>query len=660
MARVEWTRQSGEEVETVVGMLLCSKFPNAVRVRPSQGDGGIDIFVPGPAGWGKERAVWQIKRYCDNLNGTQKRAIKRSFSRVVETSKKEDWLITEWHLVMPLDLTNQNLGWLDAHTANADFPRATHGLLMCDTLAAEYQNVIDYYLRDGKERLQAAMDHLTRILSVRKDRQENEPLMPSDVMTDLTSIYKALNECDPFYKYSFDVSDKPPPDEPSSYEEGLVAAYAMCQDSVWITIKIFARSLAAVQERPITWRLQLAVPADDEELRQQVEKFIDYGAPLSMPVGTVTGSLDLPAGLGGDLSGASLQVINVIEQSVDDEDTELAIAMLAPDSDTVIASTTIKRTEFSQGQGGVRGIWVDNAKLFTVEMLAKKTAQRELTWNISTEYNLSGRRPADIVEGLKFLAAMHAPNRIGIGLAYGPKQFTSGGPAPRPDHHDNAAKRWSVVAEALARIQNHVSVLLRMPAEMTKDEAIAIIEAAKLLSRETRSGPLTGPFTIIRRETQLEPVVDTIYEFIAIKSLKITLGSDEILVGKQALFFRGKYLDIQDDEFTIEPISDGVSALYTGEAEAGRLFGRPVRAMPLLTPLGEKWPSLRSAALVRIIEKHCGAPQRRMKSQRRYKGKSREFTFAFPDRAEVSGKIVRRVLVEDVGLSPDEARNEVD
>jgi hypothetical protein len=659
VARVEWTRQSGEEVETVVGMLLCSKFPNAVRVRPSQGDGGIDIFIPGPAGWGKERAVWQIKRYCDNLAGTQKRAIKKSFSRVVETSEKEGWRITEWHLVMPLDLTNQNLGWLDTYTADTDFPRKTHGLLMCDTLAADYPNVIDYYLRDGKERLQAEMDHLTRILSVRMNRQENESLVPADVMTDLTSIYKALNACDPFYKYNFDVSDKPPPNEPSPDEEGLVAAYAMCQDSVWITIKIFARSLAAVQERPITWRLQLAVPADDDELRKQLEKFIDYGAPLSMPAGTVTGSLDLPAGLGGDLSGASLQVTKVIERAIDDEETELAIAMLAPDSDTVIASTTIKRTEFSRGQGGVRSIWVDNANLFTVEMLAKKSAQGELTWNFSTEYNLSGRRPADIVDSLKFLAAMHAPNQIGIGLAYGPKEFTKGGAAPSIAH-DNAAKRWSVVADALARIQDQVSMRLRMPAEMTKDEAIAVIEAAKLLSGETRSGPLTGPFTTMRGETQFEPELDITYEFIVIKSLKITLGADDILVGKQALFFRGSFADITDDEFTIEPMSDGVSARYTGEAEAGRLFGRPVRRHPLSTPLGEKWPPLSAAALARIIEKHCGAPRLRRESHRRYLGKRCEFTFAFDDSAEISGTSVRRVLTGDVGLNPDEARSEVD
>src|SRR5205807_5656885 len=197
-------------------------------------------------------------------------------------------------------------------------------------------------------------------------------------------------------------------------EEGLIAVYAIFQNSVWITFKIYARTLVSLEERPITWRLQLAVPADDSELKEQVEKFIDYGAPLTMPAGTVSGSLDLPAGLGGDLSGASLQVSNVMDRTVDDEDSELAIAMLAPETDTVIASTIINRTGRSTGQEGVRSMWVDEANLFTIEMLASMSAAgRQLTWNFHTEYDLKGRRPSEIVNSLGFLAAMHAPNRIG-------------------------------------------------------------------------------------------------------------------------------------------------------------------------------------------------------------------------------------------------------
>lgn len=577
MARVEWTRQSGEDVETVVGMLLCSKYPNAVRVRPSQGDGGIDIFLPGPAGWGKERAVWQIKRYSQNLTSTPKRAIKNSFKRVVESSEKDGWRIIEWHLVMPLDLTTQNLGWLDQITDGAEFPCETHGLLLCDTLAADYPNVIDYYLRDGKDRLQAGMDNLTKILSRRMNRQDDEPLMPADVIGDLASIHNALNECDPFYRYKFDSSDEPPPDEPSPSDEGLIAAYAVRQDSIWITIKIYARSLAALEERPITWRLQFAVPTEDIELRRQVEKFIDYGAPLTMPVGTVTGSLDLPAGLGGDLGRASLKVTNLVERPFNDDENELAIAMLAPDSDTAIASTTIKRTEFSQGESGARSVWVDKANLFTLEMLANRATPRNLTWNFSIEYDLNGRRPAEIVDSLEFLAAMHAPNRIGIGLTYGPREFTSGGTAPDRES-DNAAKRWSTVAHALARIQDHISVLLRMPAEMSMDQAVEIVTAAKLLNGEPVTGAMSSKACVVYHpsQVQIDREVGKLYEFATIRSIEFALGNDEITVGKEILFFRGRYLEVGDDQSTIQPVpdSDGVSVHYTGDIEVTRVMAR--------------------------------------------------------------------------------------
>nr|WP_258035697.1 restriction endonuclease [Mycobacterium marinum] len=573
---------SGDEVETVVGMLLCSRYPNAVRVRPSQGDGGIDIFIPGPAGWGKERAVWQIKRYSTNLTSTPKRAIKSSFVRVVETSNREGWRITEWHLIMPLDLTSQNLGWMDSFIENAGFPCDTHGLLLCDTLAGDYPNVIDYYLRDGKDRLQAGLESLTRILSGRQNRRENEPLMPADVMIDVASIHKALNACDPFYRYNFDASDRPPPDDPSPSDEGLVAAYAVCQDSVWITIKIYARSLAALEERPITWRLQLAVPADDLELRKQVEKFIDYGAPLTMPIGTVTGSLDLPAGIGGDLGRASLQVTNLVERPVDDEETELAIAMLAPDSDTVIAGTTIKRTEFSQGQSGARSIWVDQANLFTIEMLANRSTPRKLTWNFTIEYDLNGRRPADIVDSLGFLAAKHAPNRIGIGLTYGPREFASGGTAPDPEY-DKEAKRWSTVAQALAQIQDHVSALIRMPAEMSMDQAIEVVSAAKLLSGETVSCTMSGsPYVVYHPpQTQIDREMGKLYEFATIRPIAFTLGEDEITAGKEVLFFRGQYLEVGDEQSTIQPVpnSDAVIMRYTGDLEVTRVLTRHLQGI---------------------------------------------------------------------------------
>jgi hypothetical protein len=49
-----------------------------------------------------------------------------------------------------LDLTSPDLGWLDDIIADADFPCETNGLVFCDTLAANYPKVIDYYLREAR------------------------------------------------------------------------------------------------------------------------------------------------------------------------------------------------------------------------------------------------------------------------------------------------------------------------------------------------------------------------------------------------------------------------------------------------------------------------------------------------------------------------------
>ncbi|GAA1482580.1 hypothetical protein GCM10009624_30200 [Gordonia sinesedis] len=75
--------------------------------------------------------------------------------------------------------------------------------------------------------------------------------------------------------------------------------------------------------------------------------------------------------------------------------------------------------------------------------------------------------------------------------------------------------------------------------------------------------------------------------------------------------------------------------------------------------MGDSWPSMRASELIRVIERHCGPPIRQRGSHRRYKGKDAEFTFAYHDGVEVTGNMVRRVLVKDVGLTAHDARGEV-
>lgn len=45
--RIPWERISGDEAETIIAVYVCRENPDAVKVRPSRGDGGIDLLCKG-------------------------------------------------------------------------------------------------------------------------------------------------------------------------------------------------------------------------------------------------------------------------------------------------------------------------------------------------------------------------------------------------------------------------------------------------------------------------------------------------------------------------------------------------------------------------------------------------------------------------------------
>lgn len=59
MARIEWSRYKGD-VEHAVAMFIGSDYPTrAEHIKPSKGDGGVDILVHGDDGY----AVYQVKNF---------------------------------------------------------------------------------------------------------------------------------------------------------------------------------------------------------------------------------------------------------------------------------------------------------------------------------------------------------------------------------------------------------------------------------------------------------------------------------------------------------------------------------------------------------------------------------------------------------------------
>lgn len=231
MARVEWTRIEPGDIEQVVSMLLCRENPSAIRIRPSRGDGWIDVMAPSSDGTGV--AVYQVKSFSSNLTAGQKAQAEWSFRRLLDYARGHGLRVTEWYLTLPLDPTNDNLEWLSGFTAGHGITAEWRGLGFLEGLAGTYPALIDYYLRDGKDRLQAALESITTVLRTTLQLGPAAtaagtpagslagPLMPAETAGTLAALHATLNEHDPHFSYDFSVDSACPevPDQP-----GLVAA----------------------------------------------------------------------------------------------------------------------------------------------------------------------------------------------------------------------------------------------------------------------------------------------------------------------------------------------------------------------------------------------------------------------------------------------------
>jgi hypothetical protein len=120
VARVEWSRLSGDEAEAVIGIMLCREHPTATRVKPSQGDGGIDVWVPE----GDTAIVYQIKSYTGNINASRRAKVKKSWKTLLDYAQENSITISDWYLVMPENPTTGQLKWLEELTKQAPHGRA--------------------------------------------------------------------------------------------------------------------------------------------------------------------------------------------------------------------------------------------------------------------------------------------------------------------------------------------------------------------------------------------------------------------------------------------------------------------------------------------------------------------------------------------------------
>ena len=175
------------------------------------------------------------------------------------------------------------------------------------------------------------------------------------------------------------------------------------------------------------------------------------------------------------------------------------------------------------------------------------------------------------------MAEFHTPNRLAFGNAYGPPDYGIFGPIPTQPNDDR--DMWAPICRALALIQEHTTFQIRMPAEMERDEALGILDAAKLLSGEPTTGTASGQSTITHTAaTRITPQLERISDFLVIRDLGISLGGEEITIGKKLSIYRGQYVEIGEQQSKIEVSGNAITLRYTGDLEVGRTFARYVDA----------------------------------------------------------------------------------
>lgn len=155
MTAIPWTVVDPDTIERMIAVGLCRRHQRARRIRPSQGDGGLDVLVPaGQSQFHVEN--YQVKKFADGLDDSRKRQIKKSLKTAIATHQDTTsrYTISRWYLALPMDLTREQETWLAnvATELSAPLPVEVFGLTQIEDLRLESPNIREYYFGDGMEK----------------------------------------------------------------------------------------------------------------------------------------------------------------------------------------------------------------------------------------------------------------------------------------------------------------------------------------------------------------------------------------------------------------------------------------------------------------------------------------------------------------------------
>jgi hypothetical protein len=504
---IPWATLESGQVETIAAVLLGRVRPRSFRVRPDRGDKGVDVCDPVD----ERLDVFQVKSFATALNASRKAQVRRSLQRVVDAQVP----VRDWYLTLPLNASWSDRDFLAELQASVTFSCHWFGLDQLESLAAAHQDVVDYYIYDGRQRLEGMIDRL-RGLAGLVGPGEGQLVTPAEATDSLDSLYRALNSTDPHFRYEFEVGAEL---GPISDRPGLVASHGVSRHGVSVTHHVIARYDAATEDRPIPLALEIRPDQMDPDLRRAWERAVQFGTPVELAApGVVTRfEVDLPGGLAGSGSDAIVKIGPSYASAA--REYRLRLQVVNPDGG-VLNEVVLDMEPVTTGHRG--GSWRAHGHApgdaFELELLGTAASDGSFDGSLSISAgSWSGASPSLVCPAVQFLGQLRAPNSLRIAPEFGPP---SGDLFGVVSEDPIATDEGVALIEALAELQMRLDPDLVVPDldRLTRSDYLAITRAGRLLRGEvvreewsshtvtmTLSGPLPptdGPCQIAISGTQ--------------------------------------------------------------------------------------------------------------------------------------------------------------
>jgi hypothetical protein len=535
---VNWGSYPGDTLEKVLAVLIGQDHKNIKRRTPSSGDGGVDILLPEGDGW----HVRQVKGFSQRLTSPQKRQIKASLASAI-ADPRLDRPIVRWTLSMPTDFTSGEEAWFQELVSAAPFSCDSEGAVVWDGLAARHPHVIDYYLRDGRERVERRARDL---LAVAHDA--SRPLSPIDVAGHLGQLRWSLNRDDPHYQYEFATGSDPNGLTPKQ-DGAVMTAVRQLEDGSFLAITVKERYEGAIEDAPIQGRMTVRIldSERDIDLRNAVQDFRLFGSPLELPDGSLDIELDAPGGLGGSFDGGgghiqALPLRNAME--------ETRIQVVHPD-DGVASEVLLKTEGVTRGElGGIEVNTKDATGNLSAQFRLHPPAgddEPTLQFNLQLS-GLLGQPVKQVVELARLVSLFKPPYELKWRPRYGTGEFSS---TPFEQDLSFVAPEVLALLDHLERIQDRVREIVLVPdaidAEMMNQVAfVAELLEAGMVERRWDSFDIQ-----LKEEADPKEVRGLMGSDGAIaieQEWSLSLGDQEIPLGFVNQVFTARLAEIQGDD----------------------------------------------------------------------------------------------------------------